>query len=142
MKRGLYFILALVILFPAFTQWMPHDSIHAVQQHFSEHHAKSDDNHIHHNHDHTENQTHPLQLDIVSYYNDYLHVDLTVTDNSNTQVNIKKSPDHNNGFVLATISETHRILTSNSVDVALPPDMGQYLPYNLPLYLSTQRFRL
>jgi hypothetical protein len=124
---------------------MPHNGIHAVQEHFSQHHAQKDNGHVHNghpHHQHTEKKIHPLQLDVVSYYKDFLHVDLKKAEFDGYQYDLNINHVDTSPFTLALLPDTDWSLYSNLSDTVPPPDIGQYLPYNLPLYLSTQRFRL
>lgn len=141
-NKSIAILTLLLLILPALTQWMPHESLHAVQQHLVEHHAEKNHEHSHYDHEpkSTELQIHPSHLDVVSYYSDYLHVDLKAPDNDFDQILLKESPRSHDYLVL--LSKINDIKNLSSNKVFPPPDSGQYLSYNLPLYLSTQRFRL
>jgi|GEM_PF-804622 hypothetical protein len=145
MKKITYAVLALLIILPAFTPWMPHGAVHALHDHQATHHSAKDHGHGHEGHDHRDAETqasnhHPISFDAITYFSDYLHVDLQNPD----QVALKApAPDtHDIDFLaVAVIEPSHRYELA-SVQSRAPPDWRRLKPENTPLYLSTQRLRI
>lgn len=85
MREGLATFLMMLFILPAFIPWMPHGISHAMHDYHASHHQDARDGvashngHTHQIHAHGENAQelhHTVQFDIVSYYSDFLHVDL------------------------------------------------------------------
>lgn len=77
---------------PALSGWLPHGAVHALHDHQSQHHSteKSHDHgHEGHGHDGVSQEAvhHTIHFDAVTYFNDYLHVDL-----QNPEQTVLKSP--------------------------------------------------
>jgi hypothetical protein len=149
MKNTLFSVLIALLVLPAFTPWMPHGMVHALHDHQESHHqsrqqADQDHGHEHAVHDH-DTQTHasdhhPINLDIATYFSEYLHVDLQSPD----QV-VLKAPTldlHDISFILPTDIEPQHRYKQASVQSRAPPDWRRHRPDNTPLYLSTQRLRI
>jgi hypothetical protein len=53
MKNGLFTILILLFVLPAFTPWLPHGAVHALHDHQAKHHgAESHGHDEEHGHEH------------------------------------------------------------------------------------------
>ena len=139
----------ILLVLPAFTSWMPHGIVHALHDHQESHHQSRQQHdqghgHSHAAHDH-ETQTqasdhHLVNLDAVTYFTDFLHVDLQSPD----QV-VLKAPTldlHDMSFILPTDIEPQSRYELASVQSRAPPDWRRHRPDNTPLYLSTQRLRI
>ena len=149
MKNAFFSVLIALLVLPAFTPWMPHGMVHALHNHQESHHQSRQQADQGHGHDHAahdhETQTqasdhHPIILDVVTYFSEYLHVDLQSPD----QVVLKApTPDlHDIVFILpADIKPQHRYEQASAQSRA-PPDWRWHRPDNTPLYLSTQRLRI
>ena len=144
MKNGLLTILIMLFALPAFTPWLSHGAVHALHDHQAKHHGAESHGHGHegHNHDTVSEQAvhHPIQFDAVSYFSDYLHVDLQSPEQT-----VLKAPaldTHNIDYTLADVVSLAPRYELASVQSRAPPDMRRVRPDKTPLYLSTQRLRI
>ena len=144
MKNGLFTILILLFVLPAFTPWLPHGAVHALHDHQAKHHGAESHGHGHEGHDHNEVKKqavhHPIQFDAVTYFSDYLHVDLQSPEHS-----VLKAPvldTHDIGYTLAAVIYPMPRYELASVQSRAPPDTRRHRPDKTPLYLSTQRLRI
>jgi len=151
MKNILCTALAFILLLPAFLPLAPHGAAHALYNAHTSHHGEAP-HHRHaqvdHSHDHgmdfhgnQENITHGLMTDIVSYYADFLHVDLK---NADAEPFVPASltsaePDYNTNAVLA--SAWRYEIAALRTRGPPPPNLTIYLN-GPPLYLTTQRLRI
>lgn len=144
MKNGFLTILIMLFALPAFTPWLPHGSVHALHDHQTEHHQVESHGHLHDSHDHgTQTQVsshHPINLDAVSYYSDFLHVDLKSPEQIILKAPTLDTQDIDYTFT-AVIKPTPRYQLA-SVQSRAPPDTRRHSPDKTPLYLSTQRLRI
>jgi hypothetical protein len=148
MKKLTHAVLALLIILPAFLPWMPHTAAKALHIQQEAHHQNKNTIHAHgHNHhaapaDHGSEQSvsHGFHADIITYFNDYLHVDLQNPD----QVVLKApTPDtYDIEFTVAAAIEPQNRYELASVQSRAPPDWRTLRPENTPLYLSTLRLRI
>ncbi len=145
MKNALFSVLITLLVLPAFTPWMPHGMVHALHDHKESYHqSASQPDKSEHGHDHdTQTQAsnhHAINLDVVTYFSEYLHVDLQSPD----QVVLKApTPDlHDIAFLLPTDIEPQSRYELASVQSRAPPDWRRHRPDHTPLYLSTQRLRI
>jgi len=145
----LFSVLIALLVLPAFTPWMPHGMVHALHdhqesQHQSRQQADQSNGHEHATHDHgTQTQAsdhHPINLDFVTYFSEYLHVDLQSSD----QVVLKTpTPDlYDIAFILPTDIQPQYRYKLASAQSRAPPDWRRHRPDNTPPYLSTQRLRI
>ena len=130
---------------PALSGWLPHGAVHALHDHQSQHHSteKSHDHgHEGHGHDGVSQEAvhHPIHFDAVTYFNDYLHVDL-----QNPEQTVLKSPvfeTQDTDYTLANVTNISLRQELIAVQSRAPPDMLRPWPSKTPLYLSTQRIRI
>ncbi len=142
MKRVLTILLIMLIALPAFLQVMPHGIDHALHQ-SKTHHAQN-----HHGHDHDEHHGHKvhdkdhhaINLDIVTFYDEYLHADLQAPD----QITLS-APEHDTQDIkfdiAVNIAPTSRYELS-PLQSRAPPDWQSFRAEKTPLYLSTLRLRI
>jgi len=146
MKKSIFILLIAILTMPAFLPWMPHGAIHALHDNQATHHISESHSHVHEEHDHNPTETqeasnhHPISFDVVTYFNDYLHVDLQ----NPTQVVLKAPvPDtYDIDFLAVTAIEASHRYEMTSVQSRAPPDWRRLQLENIPLYLSTQRLRI
>lgn len=145
MKNGFLTILIMLFVLPAFTPWLPHGAVHALHDYQAKHHGEESHSHGHEGHDHnaeTEQAAvhHPIQFDAITYFSDYLHVDLQ----SPEQTVLKTpTPDtHDIDYPLAAVINPIQRYELASVQSRAPPDTRRLRPDKTPLYLSTQRLRI
>ena len=147
-KLFLTFLLSLFVL-PAFVPWMPHGAVHALHDHQESHHQSQnqpDTTHEHDQADHDHNtQTHasphhPINLDVITYFSDYLHVDLQSPNQLVLETPVQDAQDID--FTLAVDALPQNRYELTSVQSRAPPDWQRFRPENTPLYLSTQRLRI
>ncbi|HIL29171.1 MAG TPA: hypothetical protein EYG18_07870 [Micavibrio sp.] len=144
MKNLVALSFILLLAFPAFVPWMPHGALQALHVQQESHHGVSDDHaHIHdHNHNgHTQQSVHhPVHFDVVTYFSDYLHVDLQSPEQSVLKA---PAPDtHDIDYPLAAVINPIQRYELASVQSRAPPDTRRLRPDKTPLYLSTLRLRI
>lgn len=137
MRKTLSIALIIMLVLPAFAPWMPHGAVHALyDSHVSVHHGSDHGRHQHHHH----TDAHLLiHLDLVNYFNDYLHVDLKKPEYADFDL---PQPDLQ-GFD----QPLNSVIYPQRYELAViasraPPDYLRPRPDNTPLYLSTQRLRI
>jgi len=142
MKNAFFSVLITLLVLPAFAPLLPHGAAHALHEHQAEHHGVQSHGHSHEEHDHKaqpqEVAHHPISFDVVTYFSDYLHVDLQSPDH----ITLTAPAQGDQDFALtASLSPQHRYELT-SVQSRAPPDWRRHRPDNTPLYLSTQRLRI
>lgn len=144
MKNGFLTILIMLFVLPAFSPWLPHGAIHALHDHQAKHHGVENHSHGHegHEHDVVSQQAihHPIQFDAVTYFSDFLHVDLQNPDQS-----ILKAPvfDHHDiAFAPMAVISPMVGYELAYVQSRAPPDTFRFRLDKTPIYLSTQRLRI
>ena len=144
MKNGSLSILILFLVLPAFTPLLPHGAIHALHNHQAKHHGTENHAHGHEEHNHSnENKQaahHPIHFDAVTYFTDYLHVDLQSPEEI-----ILKAPSQNSHDLVYTLAEATTPIARyelSSIQSRAPPDIRWLRPDKMPLYLSTLRLRI
>lgn len=144
MRNGFLTILIMLFVLPAFTPWLPHGAVHALHNHQAKHHGEKSHSHGHEGHDHhTESEQavhHPIHFDAVTYFNDYLHVDLQSPDQT-----ALKAPSLDSYDIDYTLTDAINIAPRYklaSVQSRAPPDTRRLRPDKTPLYLTTQRLRI
>lgn len=147
MKKALISLLIVLVVLPAFLQVMPHGIDHALHQskahHAQNHHGHNHDDHDdHHGHSHEahDENHHAINLDIVSFYDEYLHVDLQSPDQVTLEVPDQDIQDISFDVVANTVTISRYELAS--VQSRAPPDWPDLEAGKTPLYLSTQRLRI
>ena len=142
--KVLKILLIWLFILPAFTPWMPHNAIHAFHDHQEKHHSIDAHHHDESEHDHKSASKqalhHAINFDASTYFNDYLHVDL-----QNAEQIVLKSPVFETQGIDYVFSSVVNIVPRQkliTIQSRAPPDTGQLLPSNIPLYLSTQRIRV
>ncbi|MGH1402898.1 MAG: hypothetical protein ACRBDL_01515 [Alphaproteobacteria bacterium] len=142
MKRALIALMITMIALPAFLQVMPHGIDHALHQ-AKVHYAHNDHGHDHnddHRHDAHEDDHHAINLDIVTFYDDYLHVDLQSQDHVALEQPVQDVQDLDSDMVTGIMFVSRYELSP--VQSRAPPDWQSIHTHNTPLYLSTQRLRI
>ena len=145
MKNGILSFLIFLFVLPAFTPWLPHGAVHALHDHQAQHHGvESQDGHGHEAHEHDDDNKqvvhHPIQFDAVTYFSDYLHVEL-----QNPEQVVLKAPaldTYNINYTLAAVIAPAQHYELASAQSRAPPDARRLRPDKRPLYLSTQRLRI
>ena len=151
MKNVFFSVLIALLVLPAFTPWMPHGVLHALHDHQESHHqsltlsSKTAQGHQHVANDHgTQTQAssgyHPINLDVITYFNEYLHVELQSPDQ--ITLTAPAQDNHDIAFVLPADIEPHQRYELTSVQSRAPPDWRRYRPDSAPVYLATQRLRI
>jgi hypothetical protein len=144
MKNSLLTLLLMLLVLPALTAWLPHGSVHALHDHQTEHHQVEGHSHSHDDHDHDcpdkQADHHPIHFDAVTYFNDYLHIDL-----QNPNQSVLKAPTIDTQDIdytlMAVMSPIPRYELA-SAQSPYPPDIRRHSQDKTPLYLSTQRLRI
>lgn len=141
MKISLAALLSFVFILPMFGSWMSHDVIKEIHIQQEEHHQVII-SHDHHTHDEQETTSpHPIGFDLVTYFNDYLHVDLRSPDNVSAGVQAFNILDID--YTSIEKFDFHSILLSGNVQATGPPVYSsQIVSLNTPVYLATQRLRI
>jgi len=145
MNKSLSILLVILLIIPTMSGWLSHSAVHALHDHQSQHHntEKSHD-HGHEGHKHggisQEAVHHPIHFDAVTYFTDYLHVDL-----QNPEQIVLKSPVFDTqdiNFTVATVADSSLRQELIAVQSRAPPDNLRPWPSKNPLYFSTQRIRI
>ena len=147
MKKCLFAVLIFMMVLPALLPWMPHSSAKSLHIQQEAHHANQHKTHAHshyHGEDHDsgsdQSMSHSFHADIITYFSDYLHVDLKNPDQA-----VFKAPSQSIDdieFLLITSFAPLNRYELASVKSRAPPDWRQVRSENTPLYLSTQRLRI
>lgn len=136
MKRLFITFLVMIMVVPAFLQAMPHGVDHALHK-TQNHNIETLSKHSHRAHD---DNHHVIPLDIVTFYDEYLHADLQLPEHR-----IIEAPAQDVESVdLNIITNAEPILRYelSSVQSRAPPDWQSFQSPNTPLYLSTRRLRI
>jgi hypothetical protein len=139
MKFLFFNLLAVFIMLPAFTPWLSHEAAHALHDHQS--HTVED--HVHDPHDHSVKQQevihHPIHVDVISYFRQYLNIELHVSPKIvlNTPVQ-----DTGNIDFVSVVDAWQSGYGLTVIRSRAPPDTLRLRPGSTPLYLSTQRLRI
>ena len=148
-KTFITYLLGIQFLLPIFAPWLPHGSLHAIHDQHQSHHADSAytdklDRHSHTKRSHEQlahiSDHHPKILDAVSYFRDYLHVDLQRPDPVALFPPAQEFQDFDSGLAFGLLTQQRYELAS--IRLYAPPDWLNPKPNHIPLYLSTQRFRI
>jgi hypothetical protein len=142
MKNGFLIILTFLLLLPAFSPWLPHGAVHVLQDHQTKHHGADTHGHSHGEHEAVKKQSleHYIQFDAVSYFSDFLHVDLQSPDQS-----VLKTPafdTHDIDYAIVAVVSSMARYELSYVRSRAPPDNYGLRPDKTPVYLSTQRLRI
>ncbi len=150
MKKAFLLVLITLLVLPAFMPWMPHGTIHALHDYQESHHqsdhqpdiATHKHDHAVHDHDtHTQaSNHHAINLDVVTYFSEYLHVNLQSPDHIILTAPVQDSQDID--FTLTANLSPQNRYELTSVQSRAPHDLRRHRPDNTPLYLSTQRLRI
>lgn len=142
MKRSVSVLLTFMLVMPAFAPWVSHGAMHALHDsHIAAHHGSDQHNHhsYEHHYQHKADLLHSLHLDFVSYFKDYLHVDLSKPEHGGIDFASADLQDFDPPLDIAFYSKLSRSISFHS---RAPPDYSELWPAKLPLYLSTQRLRI
>ena len=142
-RKNLYALLMLFLLLPTFGPWMPHSALQSLHVEQERHHGVSEYQHDHHSHNHglQSSDSHPISFDLVTYFNDYLHVDLRGADHValKTLLQDKQLIDH--VFIAEAVPTIFALSSANPSRG--PPDYNWQMPQpGIPVYLATQRLRI
>lgn len=159
MKKTISLLLIVLLVSPVFVSWLPHSVIHTMHNNNIEHfsagshiHPPHDNDHAH-NHDNitgnnTNNNTdlnnndhHPISIDVVTYFSDYLNADLqrVVPSTLETPPVVLDQFDF---VALVTAIENYRVNDFPLSKSHIYSDSKIFGLSKLPLYLSTQRLRI
>ncbi len=134
----------MLFVLPAFTPWLSHGTIHALHDHQAKHHSANSHQHGHEGHEHHASNTqkvhHPIELNAVTYFSDYLHVDLQ----SPKQITLQ-APSLDADPIDCTLAYSAQPVFQPELfplESRAPPDMRRVRLDKTPLYLSTQRLRI
>jgi hypothetical protein len=148
-KSFITYLLVFQFLMPTLAPWFPHGALHAIHDQHQSHHAenthadkfdlqdraKRGHGQLAHIGDH-----HPVNLDTVTYFNDYLHADLQAP--APVTLVAPAHDYHDFDFDPAFGLSTQQRYELASIKIHAPPDRRAFEPNQLPLYLSTQRLRI
>ena len=148
-KSFITYLLVFQFLIPTLAPWFPHGALHAIHDQHQSHHAESThadkfglqdrakrgNGQLAHIGDH-----HPVNLDAVTYFRDYLHVDLQAPATIALVAPAQEYQDFDFEPGFGLLSQQRYELAS--IKIHAPPDWRASELNQLPLYLSTQRFRI
>ena len=139
-----------ILMLPAFLPFASHDTLHAIHDshafHQQDSHNRDGHGHQrdHHENDHLNetvtNAHHPIAIDIVSYYSDFLHVDLRQTDSAPLVPVVDLDQDIDYDMTADIAAQSRYELAS--LRLRAPPDKHVYNQDYSPLYLTTLRLRI
>ena len=148
MKNLLLSFLIMLMALPALLPWMPHGALHALHEQRASHNERSSHSGDAHQHENqhmasghaAESGHHEIAIDIVTYFNDYLKVDLQTTDQIAFTAPSQDMQDLD--FDIAA-----NFLLPQRFELALvqnraPPNWQGTILNHTPIYLSTQRIRV
>lgn len=143
MKNIFVSILIAFMAMPALAPWFSDGAVHAMHDQQATHH-NSEANDSHNAHDHLADKQssvhHPIHFDVVTYFTEFLHVDLKTP---NQYILESPSPDaHDIDFATTYIKIPPSRYKIAFVQVNARPDWPWPLSDSTPLYLSTQRLRI
>lgn len=137
-----------LILMPAFFVLLPHDVAHALHAGYHQSYDHRDNTHgqKHFSHSHEEQTPesvhHPIQLDIVTYYNDYLQIDFQSNAQAFLTYPVEYSRDIDSILPLNLLPQQCRNLASLQMQNSPPSDRRESSKQTTSIYLSTQRLRI
>lgn len=124
-------------MFPVFGSLGSHDFKHAMHVAYEAHHPEKNHEHTKHNHSNPEipAQNHPIDVSLVSYFKDFLHVDLQISSQKGNRFVKDVKKELGSGYVV--------LLSDTYPETMLPSKQEQpgALARN-DLYLKTQRLRI
>lgn len=140
MKHSLSAFLILLFLLPVLGPWMPHSALQAIHVQQERHHQGSSD-HGHHEYDAQANASHSIHFDVVTYFKDYLHVDLKNSDHAAFHAPALDAHTFD-GMMVAVLSPPPFSPSMNKQGRG-PPEYDWRMSYSAtPVYLATQRLRI
>jgi hypothetical protein len=146
-----------LLVSPAFASWLPHGAVHALHennikhflekshQHSPHQYSHDHDNGHHHNHDDNvdadSDNHHPVHIDIISFYDDYINADLQRLNLNN--LHVTAFDFYQVDFFYSTL-DIALYSDADSLHAKSHPllDWGAFSSSTAPLYLSTQRLRM
>jgi hypothetical protein len=148
-KSFIIYLLVFQFLLPALAPWLPHGALHVVHDQYQSHQADSvyadkfdrqdrtnrGHKQLTHNIDH-----HPVNLDTITYFRDYLNADLQMPVSVALISPAQEFQDFDFEPAFGLLTQQRYELAS--IKIHAPPDWRTPKPNQLPLYLSTQRFRI
>ncbi|MGB4107826.1 MAG: hypothetical protein WBK55_08530 [Alphaproteobacteria bacterium] len=143
MKNILATFLLFIFILPAFGPWMPHSALQALHVQQERHHGVDADQHDHHGHSHDSevNASHSVHFDVVTYFNDYLHVDLKHSDHA--ALSALAHDTHATDYVIVADTPPLSFSVSSHIQTTGPPDYDWRMSRpGTPIYLATQRLRI
>lgn len=141
MKRLLALLLLLVFTFPSFGAWMPHAALKKLHLQQKKHHGIETSEHSHHGHSHDAKSgvSHSVHFDVVTYFNDYLHVDLQKADHAAWDAPSLDTLDI--AYVQVAEITPPSYLPAKDQEIRGPPDW-RLSRSTTPVYFTTQRLRI
>lgn len=142
-------LLVVLLVLPAFAPWIPHEAVHALHDQHQSHHANNasadgTESHKRAALGHKEQTLgivhHPVSLDAVTYFQDYLHTDLQRRVRVVLKAPAREFQDADLELASGLLQPQRHQLAS--VIKRAPPDWRSSRPSHTPLYLSTQRLRI
>jgi hypothetical protein len=137
-----------LFVMPAFFVLLPHDIAHALHSGYHQSYEHRDytqgPKHCSHSHEEQtpESVHHPIQLDIVTYYNDYLQIDLQSHAQAFLTYPVEYSQDIDSSFPADLLPKQCCNLASLQMQNSPPSDRRESSEQNTSIYLSTQRLRI
>jgi len=150
MKHFLFSILILFLIIPTFLPIAPHGAIHALYDIHELNHSESS----HHDyiesdifHDHEsgkyiehENVDHELPIDLASFYNEILHIDLKNNDKDNfSSISLVNGQDIDYDYLLQITNDRFYVLTTSK---KRGPPVNQVFETNISSLFITSRIRI
>lgn len=143
------YLLVFLFLLPTLAPWFPHEALHAINDQHQSLHAESahadkfglqDSAKRAHGQLARMGDHYPINLDAVTYFRDFLHVDLRAPAPVALVALALGYQDFDIDPAIGLLTQKRYELAS--IKIHAPPDWRASEPNQLPLYLSTQRFRI
>lgn len=137
-----------LIVMPAFFVLLPHNIAHALHAGYHQSYDHRDytpeQEHCSHSHEEQtpESVHHPIHLDIVTYYNDYLQIDMQSHAQAFLTYPVEYSQDIDSTLPLNLLPQQCCNLASLQMQNSPPSDRRESSKQNTSIYLSTQRLRI
>ncbi len=141
MKKYILMLLILLLALPMLTPWLPHSFTHDFHHYQMEHHVQNEAGHSHTTvKGLSQDEDHAFHIDVLTYFDDYLHVDLL----NATQVSFDAPQDtfQDLDYVVPTFLENNKGYVTAFYKISAPPDYQDRRVEKTSLYLSTQRLRI
>ena len=141
MKKYILMLFILLLVLPLFTPWLPHGLAHDFHHDQMEHHVQNESRHSHTTvKGLSQDENYAFHIDVLTYFDDYLHVDLI--NATHVSFDVPQGTLQDLDYVIPTFLENDMGDVTAFYKIAAPPDYHDRRVEKTSLYLSTQRLRI